>query len=284
MLQYVVLSILGIMIMPAFADSSMILNVNTFSEFTEGQNPVVYGNITDSDGNAISNVHIQAAFPSRTIMTNTNATGQFNLVSPTPAEPGTYTVQISATNDRVFADTQIQYTVTPKQQIEKQKTKPTNEEFQLDPFSKMLKQLEQQKYEHQKAIQESKQQKSIQQQRSQAKSNIQDDFKELQRETESHSPRNAFLGFLTDIDHTVRDIFWHQFLFTESITTEAHKAKQQALDSGKSSVESTKIFQKKAAVTKKEVIDHNKKLNLEYGNATLDNQERFNEYGKIPRD
>ncbi len=284
MLQYAIIIALTIMIIPVFAENGMILNVNNFySKVNEGDNQQIYGNITDSNGNPMSNVEVQVGFPTRSMLTNTNASGQFSMESPGSEKPGQYTVPISASTDRNFAEIQIQYTVTEKPITITKESKQAHNQTEIDPFSKMIKQLEQQKLENKQRKQNEKHQKSILEDRAQVQQNIRQDLQELEKKTEAHSPRNAFLGFLSDIDQSVRTLFWQQFLFTEKITDKAQKAKQNALDSGKSSLESTKIFQKKAAVSKKEIIEYNKKISIEYGNATLDTQEKFNQLGKIPR-
>lgn len=282
MLYYALLVTATIMLVPAFADSALIMNVNSYSELNEGNKQIVFGNITDSKGNPLSNVEIQAAFPSRTIMTSTNSSGEFSIQSPISEQTGQYTIPITAIKDTTFAETMVQYTVTEKP-TSTQENKPHNERIEIDPFSKMIKQLEQQKQENKQRMQEEKQQESILNERNQAQQNIEKDLEELKKKTRSHSPRNAFLGFLADIDHSVRGLFWQQFLFTEKITNESQKEKQKALDSGKSPLESTKIFQKKAAVSKKDIVEYNKKISTEHGNATLDKQEKFNKFGKIPR-
>jgi hypothetical protein len=42
-----------------------------------------------------------------------------------------------------------------------------------------------------------------------------------------------------------------------------------------------KSFQKAAATTRNEIIEHNNKLNIEFGNATSSIQEQFDEQGKL---
>ena len=68
------------------------------------------------------------------------------------------------------------------------------------------------------------------------------------------------------------------------LTKQAHEAKENALNEGKSSFEAMEIFQEKAKVTQNEITRLNKNLNVQYGNATSDIQEQFNEKGKIPRE
>jgi len=48
-------------------------------------------------------------------------------------------------------------------------------------------------------------------------------------------------------------------------------------------IETMKIFQEKTAVTQNEVLNLNKNLNVQYGNATSCIQDQFDEKGKIPR-
>ena len=69
------------------------------------------------------------------------------------------------------------------------------------------------------------------------------DLKLSKKQQESHSPRNAFLKFLANVDSSFKTIFWQQFLFTEKITNDAREAKENALEEGKSTAEATKIFQ-----------------------------------------
>ena len=111
---------------------------------------------------------------------------------------------------------------------------------------------------------------------------LENDLKSFENNNESHTPRNAFLRFLAHIDHSVKDIFWHQFLFTEEKTDDARVAKNNALEEGKSSIDATKIFQQEAAVTQNEIIEYNKYLSIKYGNSTSNVQEQFDENREIP--
>ena len=92
------------------------------------------------------------------------------------------------------------------------------------------------------------------------------------------------MRFLADVDNSLKNIFWNQFLFTEEKTENARIAKQNALEEGKSSMEATKIFQKEAAISQSEIMEHNKEITVKYGNATGSVQEQFDENGKLPRE
>ena len=86
---------------PVWAEQSLVFSANSISEFEIGQYPFINGKTVDSNGNPLSDVEIQANFPSRIITTTTNSTGEFSIVSSIPAELGEYTITIYAT---IFED------------------------------------------------------------------------------------------------------------------------------------------------------------------------------------
>lgn len=269
-------------IISAWAEEDFVLTVNNVLNVDTNHPIVVQGTTIDLDNNPVSNVQIAVVFPFENISTTTNSTGQFLVYSSKPTESGTYSATIYAKKDNKVASADIFYTVVntkPIQDISSNSTK----QIELDPFSKMIKEMEEQKTIQKKNDENTKQNYIIDEQRNQTKEDLQKDLNSLEKEYELHSPRNAFLNFLSDIDSAVRNIFWGQFLFTEDLTANAQIAKHDALDKGKTSLEATKIFQEEAAVSKKETVDYNKKLNINYGNATLNIQQQFDTHGKIPR-
>ena len=162
--------------------------------------------------------------------------------------------------------------------------KTSDKKIELDPFSKMILDIEKQKNDEIKRETSIKEKQEIDKKRQLAKEDLQKDLKESERRNESNSPRNVFYRFIQEVDSSVRGIFWQQFLFTEKISQQAHDAKEEALKDGKSSFEAMKIFQQEAAVTQKEVMDFNKNLSVKYGNSTLEVQNMFDENGKLPRE
>ena len=235
----------------------------------------------------VSDVRIQVHFPFGIINTTTNSTGHFSASSPIPVDLGEYTITVYAKKDNRYTSSQITYQgVESKPKIEShvEKTPKTNEKIELDPFSKMIKQLEAEKTADAKRKTNIQEQSQISEQRRLSQIDLEKDLKDSEKRNESYNPRNAFYKFIQKIDSSVRGIFWQQFLFTEQITKQAHEAKENALDGGKSSFEAMKIFQEKAAVPQKEIIGLNKNVNIVYGNATSDTQNQFDENGKLPRD
>ena len=280
---------------PVWAEESMLFSVSSLSEIEIGTFPVIYGSVVDSNGNPLSDVEIQANFPSRTIMATTDSAGQFSITYSVPAKAGEYTVTVYATKDKMYVDTQITYKVTEKQET----TSNVSDESKLEDDTKtntydnskydlasrvILEKIEDQKEQSKKKEILSEEQQLIAEQREQTKAEIKEDLKSLEKQKEFYQPRNAFLRFLADVDNSLKNIFWNQFLFTEEKTENARIAKQNALEEGKSSMEATKIFQKEAAVSQSEIMEHNKEITIKYGNATGSVQEQFDENGKLPRD
>ena len=275
----------------AWAEESMILSVNNMSEFKLGQQPTISGIVKDSQGNTLSDVEIQANFSSRIMTTATDDSGQFSLVSPSPAtEEGAFQVTIYATKDNLSLKTQITYRVIDIQNklipgLDKDTSKEKSyDNSKYDLFSRtILDKIEQQRTENSNKDIISKEQQKISEQRLENNENLTDEIKSLEEDNEPNSPRNAFLRFLVHIDHSVKDIFWNQFLFTEEKTENARLAKENALQIGKSSLEATKIFQKEAAISQNEIMQYNNYLNVKYGNATSTLQNQFDENGKFSR-
>lgn len=277
---------------PVFATDDFLFTVDSLPKFEIGQYPFVTGNAVTLDKKPVSDVQIQINFPSEQIRVSTNSTGQFYAKSTIPAEIGEYDITFYARKDNKVTDTQITYKVletVPTKSFKvtdslEKSNKVSDGNIELDPFTKMIKNLEEQKTDEAIRKEITKEQQQIDEQRIQNEIKLQKDLKDSEKRTEYYTPRNVFYRFIADIDSSVRAIFWQQFLFTEDITNHARDAKENALDEGKSSHEAMKIFQDKAKVTKKEIMNLNKNVNVKYGNATDDTQDQFDENGKITRE
>ncbi len=276
-------------------NNGMILSINSLSIFELGQYPFVSGVVTDSDGNPLSDVEIQVTFPSSTGIAISDSAGEFSITSKIPAElVEEHSITVHAIKGATYLNTQVTYDVMTQSEFaknnavdSKQKTPKTssydNSKYDLRSRA-ILKDMEEQKKENAKKETLSKEQQTISKQRLETQSKLEDELKSFEEKNESHTPRNAFLRFLADIDHSVKDIFWHQFLFTEERTDNAREAKEHALEEGKSSLAATKIFQQEAVISQNEIIEYNKELNIKYGNATSGIQDDFDENGKLPRE
>ncbi|KFM18975.1 hypothetical protein AAA799P11_00827 [Marine Group I thaumarchaeote SCGC AAA799-P11] len=280
-----------LLVNPAWAAEDFMLTVSSLSEYKEGEHSVISGKTMTLDERPVADVQIHVYFPSGIIKTVTNSTGQFLVTSPGILEIGEYDTTVSAKKDNKYTNAEIAYRVveykakniqTLEPEIDPPKT--TDGKVELDPFSKMIQELEKQKTQEVKRETDIKEQQEIGEKRRLAQLDLQNDLKESEKQNEVNSPRNVFYRFIQEIDSSVRGIFWQQFLFTEKITQQAQEAKEKALLDGKSSLEATKIFQDEAAVTQKEVMDVNKNLSIKYGNATSGVQNMFDENGKLPRE
>ncbi|KEQ56909.1 hypothetical protein AAA799E16_01925 [Marine Group I thaumarchaeote SCGC AAA799-E16] len=276
---------------PAWAAEDFMLTVSSLSEYKEGEHSVISGKTMTLDERPVSDVQIYVYFSSGIIKTTTNSTGQFSAASPETLEMGEYDTTVSAKKDNKYANAEITYKVIENKakniKVFEPKTKTpktTDGKVKLDPFSKMIQELEKQKTQEVKRETDIKEQQEIDDKRRLAQLDLQNDLKESEKRNEVNSPRNVFYKFIQEIDSSVRGIFWQQFLFTEKITQQAQEAKEKALLDGKSSLEAMKIFQDEAAVTQKEVMGVNKNLSIKYGNATSSVQNMFDENGKLPRE
>jgi hypothetical protein len=121
----------------------------------------------------------------------------------------------------------------------------------------------------------------IDEQRQTSQNVLKEDLLSFEKEFEFNTPRLAFDRFVQSVDETVQVIFWGQFNLTEKKHTEAYAAKQTAIENGETSVNAMKIFQRKAAITKNEIVDYNSELNIKYGFADESSQSYFDSDGKL---
>ena len=110
---------------------------------------------------------------------------------------------------------------------------------------------------------------------------LDEDLKSFEKGLELNSPRIAFGRFVQTVDDTVQFIFWGQFNLTEQKHNEAYAAKMDALEEGENSITATKVFQRKAAISRSEIVEHNSELNIKYGFADKSTQSYFDEVGKL---
>ncbi|WP_148702742.1 hypothetical protein [Nitrosopumilus piranensis] len=274
---------------PAWAVEDYMLTVSSSSEYEEGEYSVIEGETITLYEKPVSEVVIHVYFPSGIVKTLTNSTGQFSATSPAPLEIGEHDITVYAKKDNKFTNAEMTYQVIESKAKKIQEPviktpKTTDKKIELDPFSKMIQELEKQKNDEVKRETIIKDNHKIDEKRRLAQENLRNDLKEDEKRNEVNSPRNVFYRFIQEVDSSFRGIFWQQFLFTEKISQQAHEAKEEALRDGKSSFEAMKIFQQEAAVTQKEIMDVNKNLSVKYGNSTSDVQNLFDENGKLPRE
>jgi hypothetical protein len=260
-----------------------------------GDFPIIVGNVKDQKGNPIEGAQVKITFATETISSITNNVGSFYIELKTPAQPGDYKVNIITTkegygmniiNTSYFVNGISQPIPNVDLTIITQVPTLVQDGFTKNPLSqiilKHMEEVQRQQQEEEKKRQEIENRKNlIDKQRQIAQNTLEEDLKNFEKQFDFFTPRLAFGRFVQGVDDTVKFIFWEQFNFTEKKHTEAYAAKVDAIKNGENTVEATKIFQRKATVTKSEIIDYNSELNVKYGLADKNTQRFFDSEGKL---
>ena len=261
----------------------------------KGDFPIIVGNVKDQGGNPVEGAQVKITFATETISSTTNNVGSFYIELKTAAQPGDYKVNIITTkegygmsivNTSYFVNGIPQPVLDFDLTIINQVPSLIEEGFTKNPLSqiilKHMEEVQRQQQEEEKKRQEiEKRQNFIDEQRQIAQNSLEEDLKSFEKQFEFFTPRLAFGRFVQDVDETVKLIFWDQFNFTDQKYTDAYAAKVDAIKNGENTVEATKIFQSKAAVTKSEIVDYNSELNVKYGLADENTQRFFDNEGKL---
>jgi len=148
------------------------------------------------------------------------------------------------------------------------KIENSKKEFQLQ------KELEKQRKEHQRLINE---------QRQLAKESLNQELQRMDRTYEEFTPRNAFAKYVSGLDSDHHGIFWDQFNYLQAKVTLAKDARDSVLERGGSYVDAMKQYVKYAKMTKTEMINIIQTLNVKHNLAQDDIQSHFDAKGKLPR-
>ena len=261
----------------------------------DGQFPIIVGNVKDQAGNPVSDAQVKIAFATETVSSTTNNVGSFYIELKTSAQPGDYTVSVISTKEgygmSIVSTTyfvngipqiipEIDLDVVNQVPILIQVGLTTNPLSQI--ILQHLEKVKKQQEEAEKKQQEIDKRKNfIENQRQIVQNLLDEDLKSFEKGLELSTPRIAFGRFIQTIDETVQLIFWGQFNLTEQKHNEAYAAKMDALEEGENSITATKVFQRKAAISRSEIVEHNFELNVKYGFADKSTQSYFNEDGKL---
>jgi hypothetical protein len=261
----------------------------------DGQFPIIVGNVKDQAGNSVSEAQVKIAFATETISSTTNNVGSFYIELKTPAQPGDYSVSVITTKEgygmsivstKYFVNGIPQIIPEVDLEIINQVPILIQDGLTKNPLSQIIFQhmemLKKQQEEAEKKQREIEDRKNyIDNQRQIAQNSLNDDLKSFETGLELNTPRLAFARFVQNVDDTVQFIFWGQFNLTEQRHNEAYAAKLEALEEGENSVTATKVFQRKAAISKSEIVALNSELNVKYGLADKSTQSYFDEDGKL---
>ena len=251
--------------------------------------PKIIGYVTDEAGNPVPKASVQITAAKYGVLTSTNLEGKFVFYQKVSPDTGVNIFNVMVTKEGYadgIASTSFIVNGAAPQKLQSQPVQPSKVPVQTT-MTKILGQAKQ--FQERIAAQEKKrqelqaQQQLIQQQREAAYSNLLTDLTKMDLETLPNAPRNVFAAFLTTVDEGVHAIYWSQFELTEKISQEAHQAKLKALQSGMSSPDAMKVFQKKAVISRDQLIEHNKNIQIQYGHADKSVQDKFDKNGKLPR-
>ena len=261
----------------------------------DGQFPIIVGNVKDQAGNPVSDAQVKIAFATETVSSTTNNVGSFYIELKTSAQPGDYTVSVISTKEgygmsivstTYFVNGIPQIIPEIDLDIVNQLPILIQDGLTKNPLSEIIRQhlekVKKQQEEAEKKQQEIDERENfIETQRQIVQNLLDEDLKSFEKGLELNSPRIAFERFVQTVDDTVQFIFWGQFNLTEQKHNEAYAAKMDALEEGENSITATKVFQRKAAISRSEIVEHNFELNVKYGFADKSTQSYFNEDGKL---
>ena len=283
----------------AYANSTMGDLVTTARPLNDtlqiGEFPTIVGIVKDQAGNPVSDAQVKIAFATETVTSTTNNVGSFYVELKTPAQPGDYTISVISTKEgygmsivsttyfvngipQIIPEVDLVAVNQVPVLIQDGLTKNPLSQIILEHMEKIKKQQE----EAEKKQQEIEERNNfIDQQREMAQDLLDKELESFEKGLELNTPRQAFGRFVQNVDDTVQFIFWGQFNLTEQKHNEAYAAKLDALEEGENSIEATKVFQRKAAISKSELVEHNSELNVKYGLADSSTQSYFDEDGKL---
>jgi len=261
----------------------------------DGEFPKIVGNVKDQAGNPVSDAQVKIAFATNTVSSTTNNVGSFYIELKTPAQPGDYTVSVISTkegygmsivNTTYFVNGIPQIIPEIDLGVVNQIPILIQDGLMKNPLSQIIFQhmekVKKQQEEAEKKQQEIDERKNfIENQRQIVQSSLDEDLKSLKKGLELNTPRIAFGRFVQTVDETVQFIFWGQFNLTEQKHNEAYAAKMNALEEGENSTTAIKVFQRKAAISRSEIVDHNSELNVKYGMTDKLTQSYFDKDGKL---
>jgi hypothetical protein len=261
----------------------------------EGDFPIIVGNVKDQAGKPVSDAKVKIAFASESVSSVTNNVGSFYIESKTPAKAGDYAVNVISTKEgygmsivstTFFVNGIPQFIPEVDFDVVNQVPILIHDGLTKNPLSQIILQhmetIQKQQEEAAKKQQKLLERKNfIETQRQMAKNSLNEELKSFEKQTEFNSPRLAFERFVQSVDDTVQFVFWGQFNLTEQKHNEAFAAKMEALANGENSTTATKVFQRKAAISKSEIVALNSDLNVKYGLADKTTQSYFDNEGKL---
>jgi hypothetical protein len=126
---------------------------------------------------------------------------------------------------------------------------------------------------------EDQQQQFIDQQRKIANEYLQADLAQMDNANSTHSPKNAYAGFVSTVNNSTKNLFWDEYNYAQQKITNAKLAMSQVLQNGGSKQDALNAYYEAAAMHKSELVSINLELNLKHHLADAKTQDLFNSLG-----
>lgn len=142
------------------------------------------------------------------------------------------------------------------------------------------KQFEQIKENEQKRTE---QQKLIDEQRTLAKTSLNEELKRMEKRYDEFTPTNAYARFVSSINSTNPEIFWDQFNYLDAKLAIAKDARDSVLQQGGTYADAMKQYVHYAKMSKIEMLNVIRDLNIKHNLAQEAIQSNFDINGHLPR-
>jgi len=157
-----------------------------------------------------------------------------------------------------------------------------------DPiYKKILKNIEISKKQiadiTESAKQKKEQQKIIVEKRKSAQNSLNLELERIGKQYEAFTPVNAFKKFVSGVNATHQEIYWDQFQYFNTKITLAKEARDIVLKNGGTYREAMSEYNKYAKMSRVEMINVIKDLNIKHNFANKDTQAYFDANAKLPR-
>lgn len=185
-------------------------------------------------------------------------------------------ITVSISSSQSYAETDTKFTKIQGNDLENNpitKNILKNIEIARKQFA-AIKEKEKQEDEHQKHIKE--QRIAAQSSLDEAVARMNDTYKEF-------TPRNAFAKYVSGFNATHQGIYWDQFDYLNTKIILAKDARDTVLENGGTYFDAMKEYSKYAKMTKVEMLNVIKDLNIKHNFTDKKTQSYFDVNGKLPR-
>jgi hypothetical protein len=185
-------------------------------------------------------------------------------------------ITVSITSSQSYAETDTKF------------TKIQGNDLENNPITKnILKNIEiaRKQFEaiKEKEKKEDEYQKHINEQRIAAQTSLDEAISRMNDTYEEFTPRNAFARYVSGFNATHQGIYWDQFEYLNAKITLAKDARDTIIENGGTYFDAMKEYSRYAKMTKIEMLNVIKDLNIKHTFTDKKTQSYFDANGKLPR-